>query len=298
MILGLALILLAIVLTDASGMLPISGYWRGRMAGSRLARLVPATSATDEIADRDARPFTVIRRIVRMVDPTFLATEQALHAIGVVRASTVIAVEALRLLAATFCAGLNFYVFQGDVRAWTFPPVAFLLVLYASWGLVKSIARSRSRRVLGEMLFAADLITIFLEGGQSLDQALRSLSEICGSALPNMASIQRALVEDLNNGLPYEKAFERWADNLDIDQARYLATLFIESLNHGTELAPQLRQFSSDLFEQRLVTARASIGTKSAHLTVVMIVFFLPAILAFVAAPAVISLMKGLGTLK
>ena len=122
--------------------------------------------------------------------------------------------------------------------------------------------------------------------GQSLDQTFRSFCEICGQALPYLASIQRTLVSDIDNGVAYEKAIERWADNLGIDEARQLSVLFIDSLVHGTELVPHLRQFSADLVEQRISGARAAIGVKSSQLTVVMVLFFLPAILAFLTAPA------------
>jgi tight adherence protein C len=58
---------------------------------------------------------------------------------------------------------------------------------------------------------------------------------------------------------------------------------------------PHLRQFSLELIEQRIANARASIGVKSSQLTVVMVVFFLPAILAFIAAPAVTGVLAALG---
>lgn len=71
--------------------------------------------------------------------------------------------------------------------------------------------------------------------------------------------------------------------------------LFIDSLVHGTELVPHLRQFSTDLVEQRIAGARASIGVKSSQLTVVMVLFFLPAILVFLTAPAITAVTKALG---
>jgi tight adherence protein C len=139
-----------------------------------------------------------------------------------------------------------------------------------------------------------ELLSISLEGGQTLDQALRGFIEICGPVLPNIASAQRTLVSDLNMGIAYERAIARWAENLGIDEAKPLAALFVDSLIHGTELVSHLKQISADLVEQRILTARASIGVRSAQLTAIMVVFFLPAILVFVAAPAGAALMGAL----
>jgi tight adherence protein C len=138
------------------------------------------------------------------------------------------------------------------------------------------------------------MLCIFLEGGQSLDQAFRSFSDTCSDALPHIAGAQRSLVADLNNGVPYEKAIQNWAENLHVEEAKPLVSLFVDSLVHGTELVPHLRSFSLDLVEQRIANARASIGVKSSQLTVVMVAFFLPAILAFIAAPAVTAIMHSL----
>ena len=138
------------------------------------------------------------------------------------------------------------------------------------------------------------MLCIFLESGQSLDQAFRSFSEICGEALPHLAGIQKALVSELDNGVTYEKAVEHWADNLNAVEAKPLAALFADSLLHGAELVPHLRQFSLDLIEQRISAARASIGVKSSQLTLIMVVFFLPAVLAFVAAPAITGVISTL----
>src|SRR6185503_17631548 len=146
---------------------------------------------------------------------------------------------------------------------------------------------NRRARVRKELAFGIEMLCIFLEGGQSLDQAFRSFADVCGEALPHIAVIQRRLIAELNNGVPYEKAIEHWAESLSADEAKPLAALFVDSLVHGTELVPHLRQFSVELVEQRIATLRAGIGVKSSQLTVVMVVFFLPAILAFVTAPAI-----------
>ena len=154
---------------------------------------------------------------------------------------------------------------------------------------------NRRRLIRRELILGIEIFCIFLEGGQSLDQTFRSFYEICGKALPHLAHIQQILIADIDNGLSYEKAIAHWAENLAIDEARELSILFTDSLVHGTELVPHLRQFSADLVDQRIAGARASIGVKSSQLTVVMVLFFLPAILTFLTAPAFTAVASALG---
>jgi tight adherence protein C len=121
---------------------------------------------------------------------------------------------------------------------------------------------------------------------------------VSSRATPLLEGAQRRLVADFDNGIPYEKALDAWAKNLGVGYADSLTSLFVQSLVHGSELAPQLRRFSVDLAERRVMAARESIGSKSARLTIVMVVFFLPAILAFIAAPPFVSVIGHLGGMK
>ena len=295
--LAIAFLLVALALTEARRFGVVLNAWRGHAVARRLARLVPGAEPVD-LLTRTAEYLIPVGRMLRSIDPTFGTFEKALRALGVARFSRIVGIELGKIVISISVALLALHVLTPIILKWIVPPIVYLALLFGQTELVRGAARNRRRRMLGELIFGIELITIFLEGGQSLDQALRSFCEVCGHALPRLEPIQRGLIADLNAGLAYEKALERWADNLTVEQARPLAALFTESLTHGTELVPQLRQFSTDIFEQRLLAVRASIGAKSAQLTVVMIAFFLPAILAFVAAPAVISLGVGLEAMK
>ncbi len=297
-LLGIVFLVLALALTDAARFRPLANYWRGRVVAARLVRLVPIGTREPDTTENGADYLAIMYGALKALDPTLQSSERALRSLSVLSPPRLLAAEIAKILVSTLCAVACVRFFDAVALKWISPFVVFVMVLFGSTEAIKSVARARRRRILGELIFGAELITIFLEGGQSLDQALRSFCEVCGEALPSLEPVQRALVADLNNGMPYDKALERWAETLTIEQAWSLAALFVESLTHGTELAPQLRQFSLDLFEQRLMSARASIGAKSAQLTVILITFFLPAILAFVAAPAMISLFSGLESWK
>jgi tight adherence protein C len=265
----------------------------------RLARLVPLAAEKVTQAARDARALEWLYRALKTLDPSFAASEPMLRSLGVVRLSWLVAAESAKLAgalvwgAAVGALTSSFMTFQTVI--WSAPIIAFFLFIMAVNKLVKAASLRRRNWLRRELALGIEMLCIFLEGGQSLDQAFRSFCEICSQALPRLAIIQRTLVTELDNGVPYAKAYEHWAENVSGDDAQALAALFTDSLVHGTELAPHLRQFSLDMIEQRVAGARASIGVKSSQLTVVMVVFFLPAILGFVTAPAIAGIVSTLG---
>ena len=268
----------------------------------RMTRFVPLWVQGSEAASSESKYLPTLRRFLTLVDPTFPSFARALCSVRVVGQPALVGAELAKLTGAAVCGALPALSWRWPaslpLAVFVVPPLVAVGFVVLVNTMVNRIAIARRRRVRSELALATEMLSIFLEGGQTLDQAFRGFCDLCEHALPRIAPVQRALVVDLNNGISYEKAIARWAASLDVDEAKPLAALFIESLLHGTELVSHLRQISADLIEARILTARASIGVKSAQLTAVMVVFFLPAILAFVAAPAVTALATALGSMR
>jgi len=264
---------------------------------ARLRRLVPARVEGPSLPSEHARRLEIAHRALAALDFSFGPSEVLLRSLGVVRLEWILAIEILKIvlalaagvLALWLASFLPFWPVQ-----WLAPLVGCLAAIILFNRLIGAAANRRRTKIRRELALGIEMLCIFLESGQSLDQAFRSFSEICGEALPHLAGIQKALVSELDNGVTYEKAVEHWADNLNAVEAKPLAALFADSLLHGAELVPHLRQFSLDLIEQRISAARASIGVKSSQLTLIMVVFFLPAVLAFVTAPAITGVISTL----
>jgi tight adherence protein C len=257
---------------------------------TRMIRLVPPATQHEDAAASEVRSLATLRRFLNVIDPTFGNIEPMLRSLGVTSSQWLMTIQGGRIAGALFAAFLSVQLASVLVRypfvRYVLPALVFVSFMVGVNKLIRSASLNRHRLIRRELTLGIEIFCIFLEGGQSLDQTFRSFCEICGQALPYLASIQRTLIADIDNGVAYEKAIERWADHLGIEEAKQLSVLFIDSLVHGTELVPHMRQFSADLVEQRILGARASIGVKSSQLTVVMVLFFLPAILAFLTAPA------------
>jgi len=270
--------------------------------GSRLSRFIPIDVEAESESAEQKKKLDLIRRGLKLVDPSFARGEPMLRALGVTSLKGLVAAETAKLAGAAAFAWtvsrLDDTVVGPELVEWGTPIAAFVLFIVMVNRIVESASLRRRKWIRQELVLGVEILCVLLEGGQSLDQAFRSFYEISARALPRLAPIQRTLITELNNGVSYAKAYEHWAENVDADEARPLASLFIDSLIHGTELVPHLKQFSLNITEQRIAATRATIGVKSSQLTVVMMVFFVPTILGLVMAPAIAGIAATLGGLR
>jgi tight adherence protein C len=155
-------------------------------------------------------------------------------------------------------------------------------------------AARRRRKVERELPFFLDVLTMMLESGVSLDQSFRILTQTDRGA-PLIRRSLETLVADIERGMPYDQALQRWSDQLGVVGARELASLFQRNLTHGAELSGALGAFAHEFTEKRIATAREAGGRKSAQMAVVMMIFFLPALFIVLAGPAFVTLMHSLG---
>ncbi|MGK9233424.1 type II secretion system F family protein [Inquilinus limosus] len=176
-----------------------------------------------------------------------------------------------------------------------FYPLAAGGVIYIATKVVlRSLAARRQRRIGAELPFVLDVLLLMLESGVSLDQCFRALAQGDGGAMPHIHRSVRILVDDLQRGMSYDQALDRWAERLAVNGIREIASLFKQTLLYGTELGPALKDFVREFSDRRVSTARESIGRKTTQMTVVMIVFLMPALFIVLTAPAIVSILAAL----
>lgn len=155
--------------------------------------------------------------------------------------------------------------------------------------VLRSMGASGTRRLNREMPFLLDMLLLLLESGISLDQCFRYIVQGHIGGMERMQRVMAALVDDLQKGMGYEQALDRWADRLAVSGARDLAGLFKQTLLYGTEIGPTLREFVREFSDRRLATARSSVGRQAALMTVVLIVCMMPAVMIMLAGPATVA---------
>jgi tight adherence protein C len=169
----------------------------------------------------------------------------------------------------------------------------FFFYRYALIALKLYVERRASaiRRELPPLL---DVMLMALDAGVSIDQCMRYVAGISAGTAPVTGGVLRRHIADLDAGMPYDTALDRFGQRLGIDEGQDLASTIKQALFQGGELGTTLRRFSIDLSEKRMAAVREQVGRKGPHLTLVMILFFMPVLLVVLAGPAVVNLKGAL----
>jgi tight adherence protein C len=157
-----------------------------------------------------------------------------------------------------------------------------------------TLASGRVRRITAEFPFLLDLMYMMLQSGISLDQCMRTIAAERSPAIPQLSQEFEVLVADIDRGLSYEIALERWASRLPVPGARELAALFRQSLFNGIELIPALREFAREFSLRRVAAAKEAMGSITVRMVILMIVFFMPALFIVLGGPPVIAVFDTL----
>lgn len=288
-----------LVLTTASTLLLLGLGLRGTVGEAKLRRRLTGISGRSGSDDGGAvgwlKPF---ERILVGGGKDREEILQFLRAAGYYDPRSLIVFAALRFaaaIAAIIAVALAVWLTGRWSGMAQFYPLAVGGVVYIGAKFVlRSLASRRQRRVGAELPFVFDVLLLMLESGVSLDQCFRSLAQSDGGAMPHVRQSMRILVEDLQRGMSYDQALDRWADRLAVTGIREIASLFKQTLLYGTELGPALKDFVREFSDRRVSTARESIGRKTTQMTMVMIVFLMPALFIVLTAPAVVSFIKTL----
>lgn len=182
-------------------------------------------------------------------------------------------------------------------------PLDFLLgiffgYLFYRYGLIalKVYADRRAAAIRRELPPVLDIMLMTLDAGVSIDQCMRYVASAVARTAPVTGEVLRRHIADVDAGMPYDAALDRLGQRLGLDEGQDFAATVKQAMFRGGELGTTLRRFSTDLSEKRLSTAREQVGRKAPHLTLVMIVFFMPVLLVVLAGPAVVNLKGALKT--
>lgn len=156
------------------------------------------------------------------------------------------------------------------------------------------LAARRAQAIMAEFPFLLDLMLMMLESGISLDQCFRSIARDEAIAVPHHARLIAMLVADLDRGMRYELALDRWAARVAVNGAKELAALFRQALFQGVELAPALREFVREFTQRRVMRAREAMGGITVRMVVLMILFFMPALFVVLGGPPVVAIFDTL----
>jgi tight adherence protein C len=256
------------------------GEGQGESVGGRIAELM--------------RPF---ERFVLPSGSERENTQQKLLFAGYKSASTLATFYGVKLaLSATLL--VSWLLIARLLPKLTWGRVAFFAVVASFIGMIlpgmwlDRRVGARQRRLRNGFPDALDLLTVCVESGLGLSQALQRVADELDVSHPELASEISQVTAQMRAGVDRESALRGLATRTGLEDVRGLVSLLVQTLRFGTGIADSLRVYSEEFRDKRMQRAEeaaAKVGTK---LIFPLVLCLFPSFFVVAVGPAVIRLVE------
>jgi tight adherence protein C len=187
----------------------------------------------------------------------------------------------------------------GTVRPSLLPLMGFaaaaLGLLIPNWGL-RWAAKHRRERIREEVPMFIHVLVLLFEAGLSTRQAVASLVREGRGVLPNLGLEMEGALRQLDAGDDIANVFKNLSDVLAVEDLNSVLGVLRQVDRYGGEVRQPLLEALAVIESRNTLDLREKVNLISGRMTVVMVLFFFPALLIFVAGPAVISILQAFGS--
>lgn len=186
--------------------------------------------------------------------------------------------------------------------------VGFLLTIHASYtwkavGIVGGLAFGyyvpylyvqntlihRKEELLRTFPDALDLLVSCVEAGLGLDAAFRRVAEEIESVSEELAKELQLVNAETNAGVSRVDALRHLDERTGLEDVGTLVNVLIQADKFGTSVARALRVQSEHIRTRRMQRAETKAAQVSPKMTILMILFILPTLIAVLLGPALIQ---------
>ncbi len=178
--------------------------------------------------------------------------------------------------------GNNLYIGAGSAIA------AFLLPKK----LIVGRAEARMKRLSDELSLFMQMLRILFDSGLAVEQALRVLVVDGKRVLPEVAFELDSALRRAEQGLGLEGELQTCANALNYPEFTDIVVVLRQMLTQGGSAKASLSKMIEVMNSKRLTDLQEKVSKLSAKMTIVMVVFFFPALVILIAGPGFISLSK------
>ena len=197
------------------------------------------------------------------------------------------------------CGVLLFWILGGEenkpllLLAGAFGAFA-LSILIPRW-VLRSAAEKRRARIKAEVPLFIHLLVLLFEAGLSTRQAFSSLVREGGGVLRELSVEFDLLLRQLEAGADTSEVLKSMSDALAVEDLTNVLGVLRQVDRYGGEVREPLLESLQTLEQRRSLDLREQVNLMSGRMTVVMVLFFFPALLIFVAGPAFLAIIRALG---
>ena len=225
--------------------------------------------------------------------------QQTLAQAGFLKSSSAHTYQVIRVMLAVGCGAMGLLI--GVVtHASATQPLMFAIggvgigIFVPSYWLGRR-ARARQNNISRQLSDVLDLLVVCVEAGLGLYEAIRIVGSECERHGQEIGIELSLVATDISAGATLGQALRGLADRTAVDDIKPLAATLIQSEQLGAQIAPALRASSDALRTRRRIRAEEDAQKASIKILFPLVVFVLPAMIAVIVGPAMISVIRTLG---
>lgn len=133
---------------------------------------------------------------------------------------------------------------------------------------------------------ALDLMLICVESGMSIEAAMRRVADEMATQSPDLAEEMVLTTAELSYLQERRVAYENLGNRTQLETVKSVCQALIQAERYGTPIGQALRVLAQESRDERMNAAEKKAAALPPKLTVPMILFFLPVLIAVVLGPA------------
>lgn len=214
----------------------------------------------------------------------------------------------LRLLYYVFQAVVPLVLLGATAFAWLaiggkfFSPPLIYIVVFAALALsmlipirvLRGFANRRRKRIQAEVPLFVHLLVLLYDAGLTTRQAFANLVREGGGVLPELGREVQLALRQIEAGAEISDVLRTMGDVLDVGDLTTILGVLRQVDRYGGEVREPLLDSLAVIEERRGLDLREMVNLMSGRMTVVMVLFFLPALLIFTAGPAFTAIIRAL----
>lgn len=163
--------------------------------------------------------------------------------------------------------------------------------------VINSKAEERLKRIDDELSLFVQMLRILFDAGLAVEQALRVMAKESGAILPEMVYELTPILRRAEQGLDLESELGNSATALDHMGYTDVMVIVRQMLKQGGSARASLSKLIEVMESRRLTDMQEKVSKLTAKMTVVMIVFFFPALIILLTGPGFISVGDAMGNM-
>jgi tight adherence protein C len=256
-------------LAKGDGMPPSAGIWEG------LATQLPQTRLDNGILDREIRRAGLYKPTSRV---EFLGLRNGL------------------VVLALFAGGVGAVAYgPREPQMAYYAILAGLVLALLAWGIPRLVlqymGRVRVRAINESLPFAMDMLTMTMEGGLTMRDALYHVSRELFFAHPAMA-VELLIIRRHAELSSLDNAFDQFAKRVDTPEVTSLAALIRQGQRLGTDVVGSINEFADSVRLKRRQTADARSSRAAVQMLFPLTLLMVPAVMIILWGPAILELVN------